>query len=169
MKLELKHLSAYLPYKVMCLNQHLPDVEFVKEELIGISNHIVWSGAFNAIHGSNNVPVSAIKPILYPLDYLTKPITHNGETFVPIDNLEKGENGSIYSEYSSDGNKTETISITYKMMGDTFTDFIINRNSIDNTDYKYVQKLIEWKFDIFNLIENNLAIAVTETFNPYEK
>ena len=71
MKLELKHLAPYLPFKLNCLNQNLPDTEMVVEELIGISNHITWSGVFNAKYGSNHVPICGIKPILRPLSDLT--------------------------------------------------------------------------------------------------
>lgn len=69
MKLQLKkeEIIPYLPFKLNCLNQHLPDTGLVIEELIGISNHITWSGVFNAKHGSNHVPICGIKPILRPL------------------------------------------------------------------------------------------------------
>ena len=31
-----------------------------------------------------------------------------------------------------------------------------------------IEKLLEWKFDIFGLTENDLAVAVTDEFNPYK-
>ena len=79
MKLELKkeEIIPYLPYRLNCLNQHLPDIELVVEELIGISNHITWSGAFNAMHGSNHVPICGIKPILRPLSDFKEVIVRN--------------------------------------------------------------------------------------------
>ena len=155
MELEVKHLAPYLPYGLKVL--HCTDKDFPKKEALLTISDYNWL-----------IKQSYFKPMLRPLSDLTKEIEHNGEKFIPINELEKGENGSIYSLFSSDGNNTQTITITYKMMGDTFTDYIINRNSIENTDYKYVQKLFEWKFDVFSLIENGLAVAVTETFNHYK-
>ena len=35
-------------------------------------------------------------------------------------------------------------------------------------EYKQFQKLLEWKFDVFGLIELGLAEPVTEDFNPYK-
>lgn len=109
------------------------------------------------------------KPILHPLSDLTKPIEHNGKKFVPLKIITESECEIIISKYSCDSEKIKTISITYKLMGETFTDFIINRNSVDYTDFKYVQKLIEWKFDIAELIDNGEAIDInTLETNPYK-
>ena len=135
-KLTKEILSAYLPWEVMCLNQHLPDVEFVQEELIGISNYVTWGGIFNARHGSNHVPVSVIKLILRPLSDLTKEIEHNGERFVPI-------------EY---------------FLGDDDV-LILNAvqiNDLSYLPYNLIQKLLSWNFDIFGLIESGLAVNLNE-------
>ena len=88
MKLELKHLAPYLPYSLKCLNQHLPDTELVVEELIGVSNHITWSGIFNARHGSNHTPICGVKPILRPLSDLN---------YKPFRNYDYLVNQKLYS------------------------------------------------------------------------
>lgn len=140
MKLELKHLAAYLPYGLKCLNQHLPDKELVIEELIGVSNHILWSGVFMAKHGSNHIPISAIKPILRPLSDLTKEIEVNGEMFVPLDYFDKN---------------IAPLGTTHEEMKLHFIE-----SDLNNMRYTIIQKLHEWHFDTFNLIENNLAIDI---------
>ena len=35
-------------------------------------------------------------------------------------------------------------------------------------EYKQFQKLLEWKFDVFGLIDAGLAEPVMEDFNPYK-
>ncbi|MCP1996642.1 hypothetical protein [Flavobacterium sp. HSC-61S13] len=76
-----------------------------------------------------------VKPVMHPLSDLAEEITHNGETFVPYDELDN------YHNFSK-----------------------VNYNDIekDPTRYPYtiVCKLLEWHFDIFGLIENNLAINI---------
>lgn len=132
-KLELKHLSPYLPYGLKCLNQNLPDEEFVVEELIGISDHIMWSGRFSAKHGSNHIPVSAIKPTLRPLSDLT---------FEDLDKLGK--------RYDIQVNNEEV---------HVFRDLDENTNPLE-WRYEDVQYLLSRHFDVFGLIEKGLAIDI---------
>ena len=79
---------------------------------------------------------AGIKPILRPLSDLTKDIEVNGEKFVSIEKLDKIE--SDVCSYS--------------------IDYYINHTK--RLPYYRVQKLLEWHFDIFGLIENNLAIDI---------
>ncbi|NIV12884.1 MAG: hypothetical protein GWN62_16865 [Aliifodinibius sp.] len=79
------------------------------------------------------------KPILRPLSDLTKEIEHNGERFIPIKNI--GKTSTFY--------------------GDT---------PICNIEKDYrlwavweFEKLLEWHFDIFGLIEKGLAIDINTT------
>jgi len=72
------------------------------------------------------------KPILRPLSDLTKEIEVNGEKFVPKDIIEE-----LHS--------SECIRW-------------ILCNDIYECKYHVIEKLLEWHFDIYGLIENNLAI-----------
>jgi hypothetical protein len=54
------------------------------------------------------------------------------------------------------------LTATYKMMGDVFTDIIINAGGINDTDYWVVQKILENHFDVFGLIEKGLAINAND-------
>lgn len=159
-ELTIKELAPYLPYDIKV---DLTRPFFQSKNIVLMGFTLAYNKSTNEYWVMKNgitYGLEHIKPILRPLSELTKPITHNNETFVPIERLEQGENGSTYREYSSTPNEL-TLSITYKLMGETFTDIVINRNSVDSTKYEYVQKLLEWHFDIFSLLENNLAIDIT--------
>jgi hypothetical protein len=104
-------------------------------ELIGIRNHIGWMGEFKFEYGSKHIPVQSIKPILRPLSDLTKEIEVNGEKFVPVEKLGFPNT---------------------KKVEDSFLHVIGSLH----VPYSEMQKLIEWHFDIHNLINNNLAIDI---------
>lgn len=79
------------------------------------------------------------KPILRPLSDLTKEIEVNGELFVPLEKLE-----SMFGDCTR---------LTDTMLVNSFTPFGI------------VQKLFEWHFDVFGLIEKGLAISYNDLNN----
>ena len=84
-----------------------------------------------------------VKPILHPLSDLTKPIEHNGETFIPIEKI------AIYDPKN----------IQY-FIEQIYTGFI---------EYIVLKQLIEWHFDIADLISKDEAIDVnTLDKNPYK-
>ena len=175
MKLELKHLVSYLPYdlKGIFLNS-----------IITLSVNYFSKGTERgydiSAFLSNN-----IKPILFPLSSLTKEITINGETFVPVKNLfELHHCGMRIKEklqcFSFNKNK-----IKYDDFNCAITDGVYmfgysnygGFQAIDTDEYKnytvinqleLLMKLFEWKFDVFELIEAGLAEPVTEDFNPYK-
>lgn len=97
--------------------------------------------------------VISMKFILRPLSDLTKPITHKGETFVPIEKLREmndGENIYIQDDYIGIDNG---YACAYYL----------------NDALKFVSVLIEWHFDIAGLIEKGEAIDVnTLPENPYK-
>ena len=133
--LQLKELAPSLPFKLMLQVDSIYEGFTCKLVTINMSNTFVNGMTINnALH-------YGAKPILYPLDYLTKPISHNGETFVPCDELEYVVSESIVSYV---------------------------KNRLEIVEYWRVQKLFEWRFDVFNLINRGLAIPITETFNPYK-
>ena len=175
MKLEIKHLVSYLPYdlKGIFLNS-----------IITLSVNYFSKGTERgydiSAFLSNN-----IKPILFPLSSLTKEITINGETFVPIKNLFELHHCGMRLEerlkcFSFNKNKIE-----YDDFNCAITDCVYmfgysnygGFQAIDTDEYKnytvinqleLLMKLFEWKFDVFGLIELGLAEPVTEDFNPYK-
>ena len=153
MKLELKHLAIAFAnnYKVTYfddereLNQVCNIVE-LREDECTISN-----GEYEY-----DVKFDDIKLLCFPLSTLTKEITVNGETFVPIDFINKNIR-KVVDIYLVVGE------INIDIETDNYSQII---NLIDG--YEIMQKLIEWKFDVFRLIELGLAEPVTEDFNPYK-
>lgn len=84
-------------------------------------------------------------PILHPLSDLTKPITHNGETFVPIEMFTRRDRKEIVD------------TISYPDFDDIYT-----------LNFYIINYFVSWHFDIANLIEKGEAIDVnTLQTNPY--
>ena len=134
-------------------------------------------------------------PILRPLSDITKPITHNGETFVPIVELAKiafhsdGDNISesnciITSEMMN--NKPYNYMACFKtphfMDDKQLTTLVIyvgvlhfqHRQFVHGREHTHpvhnilniILKLIEWHFSLMD--ESEPFIPVTEEFNPYK-
>lgn len=136
-KLTLEHLAPYLPY----------GLKYVSPEYKAISMFDISKGetveTMSAISMVAMTKINKYKPLLYPISKLTQEIEHNGKKFIPIDSI-----NNLYPEYP----------------------LFIEDNSIFITDscdlnmleihevYKLYQKLFEWHFDIFGLIEKGLAI-----------
>lgn len=99
---------------------------------------------------------TGIKPILHPLSDLTKEIEHGGEKFVPSIVL-----AEIWVNYGLEKQNTRS-------MKQTFYEFIL---IIEPVAYPFylLKKLIEWHFDIAELIAKGEAIDVNELeINPYK-
>jgi hypothetical protein len=134
-----KELAAYLPYGLKYQSEHIEGSRVY--EVIGINNK------YNYIYCTNDCGwsyIKGIKPILHPLSSLTRPITINGETFVPI--------------------------IKWEWFGADFNTNYFNHTNFKPRYEPYYksEQMLSAYFDIFNLIERGLAIPVTETFNPYK-
>jgi len=128
MKLELKHLAGYLPYRLKGnfeVSEVVPSVKFElrKKEL-----------------RADNIDffLSYAKPILRPLSDLTKEIEVDCEKFVPCVEL----------------NKIHPTKATYFEMQEGIIDSI----KVDCLTSWVQNKLLEWHFDIYGLIETGLAI-----------
>jgi len=73
---------------------------------------------------------------LRPLSDIIKEIEYNGKKFVPM-------------MYWDDENRRELLSFTSE-----------SYKYVEYLEYFIVEKLLEWHFDIFDLIQNNLAIDI---------
>jgi len=139
-KLQLKHLAGYLPYelKIRCFrNEQILFVEdlFLNGEVL---DYLLITSKYNHY-----------KPILHPLSDLIKLITINGITFVP--------DTWIYYNIKKD------VEIYQFLNGEISLDIITENysqtiNLIDG--YLIMQKLLEWHFDIYGLIDKGLAIDI---------
>jgi hypothetical protein len=145
MKLELKHLAPYLPYG---LKFSVNSVLYPKITMTGFRELYVYGN----YHGTNlSFMYGFVKPILRPLSDLTKEITHNGQTFVPMKWMESNINKSI-SFYQP---LNKELSLEIEIITENYSQTI---NLYDG--YICTQKLQEWHFDVFGLIEKGLAIDI---------
>ncbi len=150
MKLEIKHLAIAFTnnWKVTYfddereLNQVCNIVE-LREDECTISN-----GEYEY-----DVKFDDIKLLCFPISSLTKEITVNGKTFVPIDELKNYSDHKVVFEYPD-----------YILLKDNYT---IEQNVL-GAPLAIIEDLYTWKFDVYGLIDKNLAEPVTEDFNPYK-
>lgn len=158
MKLELKHLSPYLPYglKVTNRNGKTARINGINWELDGHSRSpvsLMFEGLPKSFGHEN---LDNLKPLLRPLSDLTKEIDMNGERFVPMNRLTEIFGGR---DIKFDGKcfyvTRETASFEEHKT--------VNKQDVIPThfsQYDAFQKLFEWHFDVFGLIENGLAIDI---------
>jgi len=145
MKLTLKELAPYTPYGLKMKKWfHTHRNEELKFEIVKVKGVVIGKYGLE-VHSSCSGFSNSIdkhQPILRPLSYLTKYIEYNGERFIPFDELMK------YSDYED------------------YLDMVIQDKYELNTPvrwpYELVQKLFEWHFDLFGLIEKGLAIDINE-------
>ena len=132
--MKLEHIAPYLPY----------GLKFLHEGIKGKSQTYEWtlvpSNLLIALEGSRN------KPILRPLSDLTKEITHNGETFVPMDRLEIDSSQVQFRELTG----------YIIVVPDVCNEFIYASDVYDNI----FKKLFEWQFDVFGLLGRGEAIDI---------
>ena len=152
-EITLKEWSAYLPYGLICEVKDQGGIE--TDTLFGVydSKELLFHNIVEFYQGFESV-----KPILYDLSWLTREITHKGESFIPIEKFEIGDDDSGI-EYDH-GN--------IKLIKDL--ESISKYNSyhdIQFLPFEVVQRLIEWHFNVFSL-PDELIVRVTEDFNPYK-
>ena len=167
MKLEIKHLAPYLPHSLKCVYPEKYDEIFI---LVGLRNPYktvnkwflttelrldkstkIRSHVFNT-----EKPEVNFKPILRPLSDLTKEIEHNSERFVPCEEIKK-----YYPLPSFAGWGFNLETDNSNVVG-----FRTPESWLPLVDWMpFYQKLFEWHFDVFDLIENGLAIDINSIEN----
>ena len=139
MKLELKHLAGYLPYglKTKGLTAIYPD-PIITGILGGYGSRVYWN-----YHGATGAwKLEDIKPILRPLSDLIKEIEVKGVKLIPADNI----NREFFWDYVRNNMRALVKDESYILVG------YLPALAVD--------KLLEWHFDIYGLIENGLAIDI---------
>jgi len=146
MKLELKHLAAYLPYGVKVEYPGTDDVK-IKAVLTGVGfNEIetTYLRKRNGIrgdilswvsNGNHNCDAIHIKLHLRPMSDLTKCIEIYNAITVPIDYIS-----------------------TSKANSQKIMRRVAHNLPLDNLEYWQVERLFELHFDVFCLIESGLAV-----------
>ena len=171
MKLELKHLAPYLSYGLKGIYNRAYNPETCS--IIGVvftknPNDTRVRIKKDRVGYSESVFIGSIKPILHPLSDLTKEIEHNGEKFVPIIRLLELKYSKHVNEHDVSSADRETKTSQYPSLCRAwfrFTapkDIIVHIDAILQEPYNIMQKLFEWKIDVFNLIPSGLAISYND-------
>jgi len=151
MKLELIHLAPYLPYGLQFLHQEQSYMLFNLE--LPHDQNPLWITGFNNVESDKgdseliSVYPDGCAPILRPLSDLKKVINQIHEEYNLIDVLTL--------IYPNTPNFEDWVEV--HLMKIPVEDSII--------EYCIVQKLFEWHFDVFGLIEKGLAIDINTIEN----
>jgi hypothetical protein len=147
-KLKLKHIAPYLPYGLQYIYKgkiaELVNIHYFysHDEYGNVTGKsectIVICPRFNEVQSL----ITAIKPILRPLSDLTKEIEIEGKKFVPFEWLLQ------YNPHTKD----------------TKPCAVIENGVIEMQYYRDYQKLFEWHFDVFGLIDKGLAVDYNTVF-----
>lgn len=139
---KLKYLVGYLPFKVNVSDGRSPF------EL--------------TIYNFSNVYRYITEIYLRPLSDLTKEIEVNGEKFVPCEELLKIRFKQYYESQTI--SRYQEICFNSKIVWfqntANYNLDIPNYVNINKNSFDTIQKLLEWHFDIYGLIEQGLAIDI---------
>ena len=161
--LELKHIAKRLPFG---LKIYAPNHTIVLEKDIvcDIGNLYHTQNAielWNSKYIKCNTLISDIKPILFPLSFLDKEITVNGETFVFTELLEIGDDGGY--NYEFDFGNIKIIETLKKVAEHNY------HYDMPYLPNQVIEDMIKYHFDTDGLIEQGLAISVFDLpENPYK-
>ena len=135
-EITLKEWGSYLPYGLICEVKDQGEIK--TDTLSGIydNKELVFHNIVESHQGFESV-----KPILYDLSWLTREITHEGETFIPLYKLQK---------------KDKAFVLTF-----------IETFGYEELKVEVFELLLEWRFNVFSL-PDELIVRVTEDFNPYK-
>ena len=156
-EITLKEWSAYLPYGLKLWYEDNKDIY----PLVVSNNTVSIRGGFNI----NDVKSYNLKPILYDLSWLTRD-EFREEILIYFKSLGIDVEIVIYDS----GNDVEndfTLLVNYRLMGETFTDALINKGSTEETPRRFFEWLCKNHFNVFNL-PDELIVRVSEDFNPYK-
>lgn len=136
MELQIKHLSAYLPYEVKFVDRKNTNERI----LMGLP--YIFDEPHAESVSKEGFPISSIQLLLRPLSQLTELIEHNGKRVVPLNDLEEYAPADAISEFVGH-------------MRDF--DFKPHEINMECCPKWVLEQLYEWHFDTEGLIESGLA------------
>jgi len=156
-KLTLKEIAGYLPYGLE-IKSNITGTIF---EMAGIS----FRGSIQDKNGFDVAKIEICKPLLLPLEMLTKTIVHNEVEIIPIVELAK-INYTDHKDYTFEVSENlclvEIIGIANKTFGfNQLGDFwrLEGSRSVGiSKQLKLFELLHELHFDLYGLLGRNLAI-----------
>ena len=157
--MELKHILAnYYPHGLILADEdeNLCTLRTLYPDCIGVEYK------YNV--GEYEKNFEDVKPILRPLSDLTREIEHNGERFVPI--IKLSNDIADFAQVVSTGYANKNYYVNFRV-ADGYVKKEIPANFNDMHVFDYL-KLLEWKFDIFNLIGTFAIDVNTLQTNPYK-
>ena len=155
MKLELKHISPYLPYG---LKIYEPTQEKALMLDILITTYTTEKIGLPFLFEKGEYKTQNGLPILRPLSDLTKEIEHNGKNFNPIEVL-RGEKWGKQLYWL--GEDSKLFPNGYNSFDGLFIETDDYSIDIELDEVCYIkERLFEWHFDVFGLIENGLAVDI---------
>lgn len=163
MNIEPRQIAPYLPYglEVILSEEGILNLDceygtpYQARKPMKIIEVIIQKNGFEIeIHseetnwGVGFIELSEIKPILHPLTDLNKMITYKGVSFIPVDEFFVLLGGGVSNDEKS-----------ISKWKQEFVDNILY-STIGVMPYFVFNKLIEWHFDVFGLLANDLAIDI---------
>jgi len=177
-KLELKHLAPYLPYGLKSIDD-CGNIMVIDWQHQSYTNSIV--GLCHVLKTVNS-HANSFTPILHPLSDITKEIEVDGEKFVPLVKLYElsciqvvdvvldykieiigEEDGCFGLVVIDEDGKRDGFSLntdSNKLQFQITFDKKNNRGSWYLNQLELINKLFEWHFDVFGLIDAGLAIDI---------
>ena len=147
-KLEIKHLAPYLPngfVNVLVNDGNLKYIDYITSISL-IDECISFDKSQDWYYGEGEDEIN-IKPIFRPLSNLTKEIEINGKIFVPAKVL-----------WSVEAKEEEDFDV-YGIIPEYWKNNM-KLNPIKYYNYRDMERLFKWHFDVFGLIEKGLAIDI---------
>lgn len=158
-QLTIEHLAPYLPYK---LKMKFEGEDF-EHELVGLDITEYGLKLISVYEDYGTAPLDSAKPILRPLSDLTKEIEHNGERFYPIGKLHNSSYRRLGTKCKGQYEVNEMISGVLTTKKSSFSQGVaIDIKRPDNNKQWIINYLLKWHFDVFGLLDKNLAINLNE-------
>lgn len=174
MQLELRHLAPFLPYGLEFNDDELDPESGTYGTMMMLSTFSVMI-AHQYDFTNLELPLAKDgkgKPLLRSLSKLNQEIEVGGEKFVPMEKLLKinlGQNPEDMGDIIFEGPKPPNPRISARIREDIILEFCPIKIAFSEFDdglgwyaadehHMLVEKLFEWHFDVFGLIDNGLAI-----------
>jgi len=164
-KLELKDLSGYFPYSLICEfnNRKTLNIKIKKVHEIRVERDC----EFVVKEAINCFALDLIKPILRPLSDIYKTIIHNEKEIIPIVELAKIAKSEL--KWKNEKNGASSGLWFFEFFENSFELSFSHMPKFTNNQYQLFDYLHELKIDYRGLIESGLAISVYDLEeNPYK-